>query len=88
LKGGTLRFKVFFIRLVKMTIATKTKYEETIDEIMDGIAKHLSSLPEDERRKRIKAAASYSFESQPRRSKTSTRRSGTGRSLVLRRASK
>ena len=71
-----------------MATATKTKYEETIDEIMDGIAKHLSSLPEDERRKRIKAAASYAFEPQPRRSKTSTRRNGTGRSLVLRRASK
>jgi hypothetical protein len=53
-----------------MATATKNKYEETIDEIMDGIAEHLSSLPEDERRKRIKAAASYSFEPQPRRSKT------------------
>ena len=71
-----------------MATATKTKYEETIDEIMDGIAKHLSSLPEDERRKRIKAAASYSFEPQPRRPKTSSRRNGTGRSLALRRAAK
>jgi len=48
-----------------MATATKTKYEETIDEIMDGIAQHLSSLPEGERRKRIKAAASYSFEPVP-----------------------
>jgi hypothetical protein len=71
-----------------MATATKTKYEETIDEIMDGIAEHLSSLPEDERKKRIKAAASYSFEPRPRLTRTSTRRSGTGRSLVPRRASK
>jgi len=71
-----------------MATLPKTKYEETIDEIMDGIAKHLSSFPEDERKKRIKAAASYSFEAQPRRSRTSTRRTGTGRSLVPRRAAK
>jgi hypothetical protein len=45
-----------------MATATKTRYEQTIDEIMDGIAMHLSSLPEDERRERIKAAASYSFQ--------------------------
>jgi hypothetical protein len=74
--------------LAKMATATKSKLDETIDEIMDGIAKHLSSLPEDERGKRIKAAASYSFEPQPRRSKTSTRRNGTGHSLVRRRAAK
>jgi hypothetical protein len=75
-------------RAAKMATAAKTKYDETIDEIMDGIAKHLSSLPADERRKRIKAAASYSFEPQPRRSKTSIRRNGTGRALVRRRAAK
>jgi len=39
-----------------MAKATKSKYEETIDEIMDGIAQHLSSLPRDERRNRIRAA--------------------------------
>lgn len=51
------RYGAFSKGLQEMATATKTKYEETIDEIMDGIAKHLSSLPEDEIRKRIKAAA-------------------------------
>jgi len=58
-----------------MTMAIKTKYEETIDEIMDGIAKHLSSLPEDGKEEnqgrcilffRISATAVQNFDSKKR----------------------
>jgi hypothetical protein len=71
-----------------MATATKSKYEQIIDEIMEGMAEHLDSLPEAERRKRITDAASYSFDARRPHSKTSIPKNGTGRSHARRRASK
>jgi hypothetical protein len=69
-----------------MPTPTKTIDEVKIDEIMEELAEHLRSLPEDERKQRIKAAASYSFEPLPPQPRISTPRSGPGRPLVPRRA--
>jgi len=61
-----------------MAATTKAKYDEIVDEIMDTIAEELETLPEEERQRRINAAASYSFAPQ-QPAKSSPRRNGSGR---------
>jgi len=45
-----------------MATTTETKYEEIVDEMAESIARHLESLPEPERNRRLKAIAAYSFD--------------------------
>lgn len=60
-----------------MEISTKTKYEETLEEIMDKIADDLASVPEPERSERIKAAVDYGTQRWP--SKKEPRNDGNRR---------
>ncbi len=64
-----------------MATEKKSKYDRILDEMMDSIASHLESLPEKERRRRIKAVATYSFDAPRQHPRTSTLRNGTARSL-------
>jgi len=54
-----------------MTNATKTKYEEILDGMVDDLTDHLESLPKEERIKRVKAVAAYSFDAPQRSARAS-----------------
>ncbi len=63
-----------------MARATKAKYEEILDEILDSIAEHVDSLPEEKKKRVIKAIRAYSLDAPRRLSKTGLPRNGTVRS--------
>jgi hypothetical protein len=63
-----------------MVTATKSKYEEILDEMADSIAEHIESFSEQKRKRIIKAITSYPFDAQKRPSKTVPPKSGTNRS--------
>jgi hypothetical protein len=53
-----------------MATATKSKYEQILEEMADSIAQHLESFPQQKRRRIIKKIAAHSFDAPKRPSRT------------------
>jgi hypothetical protein len=58
---------------------TKPKYEEILDAMLESIAEHVESLPEDKRKRVIKAIRAYSFDAAQQPSKTQPPTNGNAR---------
>ncbi len=63
-----------------MSRATKTKYEQILDAMLDSIAEHVESLPKEKRKRVIKAIRAYSSDTPQPPSKTRLPKNGSGRS--------